>query len=152
MIAVPHRTRGDPSDVASRTRLGDRERRDRLAAEDGPDEALFLLFGPEPKDRRQRDPVAVQADACSDGASVDDHLLGSDEPVRHVAARSADVGWVRDAEERRRREIELNDPAGRYGEPEEIAAMIAFLASVRASYVTGTMIPVDGGFLRIDLK
>jgi len=55
-------------------------------------------------------------------------------------------------EEIRRREIELNVPAGRFGEPEEIAAVVAFLASTRASYVTGVMIPVDGGFLRLDLK
>ena len=55
-------------------------------------------------------------------------------------------------EEIRRREIELNVPAGRFGQPEEIAAVVAFLASARASYVTGTMIPVDGGFLRLDLK
>ena len=55
-------------------------------------------------------------------------------------------------EEVRRREIELNVPAGRFGEPEEIAAVVTFLASTRASYVTGAMIPVDGGFLRLDLK
>jgi 3-oxoacyl-[acyl-carrier protein] reductase len=55
-------------------------------------------------------------------------------------------------EEIRRREIELNVPAGRFGEPQEIAAVVAFLASTQASYVTGTMTPVDGGFLRLDLK
>jgi 3-oxoacyl-[acyl-carrier protein] reductase len=36
-------------------------------------------------------------------------------------------------------------PAGRYGSPEEFADMTAFLASPRASFVTGTMIRIDGG-------
>lgn len=39
-------------------------------------------------------------------------------------------------------------PAGRYGDPAEFAAVTAFLASSRASYVTGSMIRVDGGLLR----
>jgi len=39
-------------------------------------------------------------------------------------------------------------PVGRYGEPEEIAAMAVFLASSHGSYVTGTVIPVDGGMRR----
>ena len=39
-------------------------------------------------------------------------------------------------------------PLGRIGEPEELAAAIAFLASERASYITGTVLAVDGGYLR----
>lgn len=39
-------------------------------------------------------------------------------------------------------------PLGRLGEPEEFAAMVAFLASERARYVTGTSIPVDGGWIK----
>ncbi|GLS86207.1 oxidoreductase [Cypionkella aquatica] len=38
-------------------------------------------------------------------------------------------------------------PAGRLGEPAEFAALAAFLASGRASYITGQAIAVDGGFL-----
>ena len=36
-------------------------------------------------------------------------------------------------------------PAGRLGKSEEIAALIAFLASPSAGYISGTSIPVDGG-------
>jgi 3-oxoacyl-[acyl-carrier protein] reductase len=39
-------------------------------------------------------------------------------------------------------------PMGRYGEPEELAALIVFLASPRAQYITGAVIPVDGGLRR----
>ncbi len=39
-------------------------------------------------------------------------------------------------------------PMARLGEPREFAAMVAFLASDRASYTTGASIPVDGGWIR----
>jgi len=39
-------------------------------------------------------------------------------------------------------------PVGRYGEPEDIAHLVCFLVSPLASYITGAVIPVDGGLRR----
>ena len=45
-------------------------------------------------------------------------------------------------------EVLLRTPLGRIGEPEEVAAAIAFLCLPAAGYITGECIAVDGGFLR----
>ncbi|GAA1850519.1 SDR family oxidoreductase [Microlunatus capsulatus] len=47
-----------------------------------------------------------------------------------------------------RRRSEAAIPAGRYGRPEELAALVGFLASDVAGYITGTTTAVDGGALR----
>ncbi len=39
-------------------------------------------------------------------------------------------------------------PMGRYGRPEEFAAAVVFIASPRASYITGASLQVDGGMLQ----
>jgi 3-oxoacyl-[acyl-carrier protein] reductase len=49
---------------------------------------------------------------------------------------------------RLRAEREAAIPARRFGQPEEFAAVVAFLASARASYVTGVTLAVDGGAVR----
>ena len=45
-------------------------------------------------------------------------------------------------------EVLLRTPMGRVGEPEEVAAAVAFLCLPAASYITGECVAVDGGFLR----
>jgi 3-oxoacyl-[acyl-carrier protein] reductase len=64
------------------------------------------------------------------------------ELARATAAREGIA--VEEVLARREREI----PMGRIGTPREFAALAAFLASERASYITGTSIPVDGGWIR----
>jgi 3-oxoacyl-[acyl-carrier protein] reductase len=39
-------------------------------------------------------------------------------------------------------------PVGRIGTPDELAAAVVFLASERASYITGAVLQVDGGYRR----
>lgn len=51
-------------------------------------------------------------------------------------------------EDDRRKFAEENIPMRRFGEPEELADLAVFLASPRAAYITGTVIPVDGGMSR----
>ncbi len=46
------------------------------------------------------------------------------------------------------REVIRDIPVGRMGVPEEVAAVVAFLASERAGYITGAVLQVDGGYTR----
>lgn len=63
------------------------------------------------------------------------------ERVREIDALSGDPDEVRT---RKSQEI----PLRRYGEPEEFGRLAAFLLSPAASYITGAMVPVDGGSIR----
>ena len=51
-------------------------------------------------------------------------------------------------EEDRRKFSQENIPMGRFGEPTELADLVVFLSSPLAGYITGTVIPVDGGMSR----
>ena len=60
--------------------------------------------------------------------------------TRRTSGKLADADYLDEVLDR--------TPMGRIGEPEEVAAAVAFLCLPAASYVTGECIAVDGGFLR----
>ncbi|QDQ83840.1 SDR family oxidoreductase [Paraburkholderia megapolitana] len=65
------------------------------------------------------------------------------ERVEEVLKMDADKQCIEVAEAQARSEARV--PLGRYAKPEEIADVALFLASRRASYVTGAIVPMDGG-------
>ena len=60
--------------------------------------------------------------------------------------RSIELGLGGNEPDAAKARFEQIIPAGRYGEPEEVAAMIHFLASTDCNFVNGQAIAVDGGF------
>jgi 3-oxoacyl-[acyl-carrier protein] reductase len=62
-----------------------------------------------------------------------------------VEKRAKDAGVNR---EQTLKNMSAQVPAGRLGRPEEFAALVAFIASERASYINGTTIAVDGGLVK----
>lgn len=62
-----------------------------------------------------------------------------------VAPGFVDTDMARAVTDERREEILRQVPMGRYADPGEVAAAVRFLASDGAAYITGAVIPVDGG-------
>jgi 3-oxoacyl-[acyl-carrier protein] reductase len=87
-------------------------------------------------------------EVASFGITVNNVLPGytRTQRVEELAERNATLRGTTAADALAVWEREI--PMGRLGEPREFAAMVAFLASERASYVTGTSIPVDGGWIK----
>jgi 3-oxoacyl-[acyl-carrier protein] reductase len=73
-------------------------------------------------------------------------------PGRIATARTRSLDAARAQREGRSVEAVADEsaagiPMGRYGEPGEYADAVAFLASERASYITGSVLRVDGGLI-----
>jgi 3-oxoacyl-[acyl-carrier protein] reductase len=69
-------------------------------------------------------------------------------PGRIGTDRVAELDAATGDPERARQAALRSIPLGRYGEPEEFGRVAAFLLSPASSFVTGSMVPVDGGMLR----
>jgi 3-oxoacyl-[acyl-carrier protein] reductase len=79
-------------------------------------------------------------EVAADGVTVNTVATGRFATDRQAAGYDS---W----EEMERRAVE-GVPAGRLGSPEEYGDLVAFLCSERAGYLTGAVIPLDGGMLR----
>jgi 3-oxoacyl-[acyl-carrier protein] reductase len=83
-----------------------------------------------------------------DGILVNNVCPGSilsERMLSNVEARAKDKGWtLEEALKERAAETAL----GRVGQPAELANLVAFLASPKSSYITGTTMRVDGGLVR----
>jgi 3-oxoacyl-[acyl-carrier protein] reductase len=62
-----------------------------------------------------------------------------------VAPGFVETDMTSGMEEKRRSEIAASVPMGRFCSSAEVASVVAFIASEKASYITGALIPVDGG-------
>jgi 3-oxoacyl-[acyl-carrier protein] reductase len=87
-------------------------------------------------------------EVAPDGITVNNVMPGYTRTERlvHLAEHNAKQRGSDTAEAYAQWEREI--PMARLGEPDELAALIAFLASARASYITGQSIAVDGGWIR----
>lgn len=87
-------------------------------------------------------------EVAADGVTVNNILPGytRTERVEELANMMAAKQGITPWEFKAKWEREI--PMGRLGEPREFAALAAFLVSERASYITGTSVQVDGGWIR----
>jgi 3-oxoacyl-[acyl-carrier protein] reductase len=90
---------------------------------------------------------AAASEVAADGVTINGILTG-----RFSTPRIEEIDRDRAQREGRQLEDVRGDalraiPARRYGDPAELAAVVTFLCSDAARYMTGTLIPVDGGML-----
>lgn len=90
----------------------------------------------------------LASEVAPQGVTVNNLMPGytSTERVDELARAVATRDGITSEQATARWEREI--PMGRLGTPREFAALAAFLASERASYITGTSIPVDGGWIK----
>jgi 3-oxoacyl-[acyl-carrier protein] reductase len=91
---------------------------------------------------------SISRELAGQGITINSILPGRIRTDRTIALAeskaSKDKVSIESVLQERVREI----PVGRFGEPEEVGALAAFLCSQQAAYVTGTTVTIDGGMTR----
>ncbi|MGA8978736.1 MAG: 3-oxoacyl-[acyl-carrier-protein] reductase [Pedococcus sp.] len=77
--------------------------------------------------------------------SISRELGGRGITANVVAPGFIETDMTQDLPEDRKKAYQASIPAGRFGQSEEVAAAVRFLASDEAAYITGAVVPVDGG-------
>ncbi|HEU5218779.1 MAG TPA: SDR family oxidoreductase [Gemmatimonadales bacterium] len=89
----------------------------------------------------------LSKEVAADGITVNNILPGYTRTARLASLVSGRVKATGASQEDIEQSMMADIPAGRFAEPAELGAVVAFLASPAAGYVTGVSLPVDGGRL-----
>lgn len=90
---------------------------------------------------------SLAAEVASDGVTVNVTVPGRIATNRVAFLDQAKAQSLGKSVEQVSADSTASIPAGRYGDPGEYADVVTFLASARASYITGSLVRVDGGLL-----
>ena len=91
--------------------------------------------------------AAAKAGLIGFTKSLAKELGGRGVTCNAIAPGAIDTEMTRAIPEKKLQELADTIPLRRIGQPEDVAKVVGFLASDAASYVTGTVIPVDGGMV-----
>ena len=91
---------------------------------------------------------SLSMDIAADNITINNTLTGYFDTERIEQLNAQKAKKMNVSPEKVREAMEAQVPMQRIGQPEEYANLVCFLASQKASYITGTNIPIDGGLLK----